>query len=120
MNWYLKVLKEHYADFKGRARRKEYWMFFLINIIISFVIGLIAGLVETPVIGSIYSLAVFIPGIAVAVRRTHDAGKSGWFVLVPFYNIYLLCIDSENGANKWGENPKGIGNNAAINQIGQE
>ena len=120
MNWYLKVLKQ-YADFKGRARRKEYWMFFLFNMIISFVVGFIAGMSDTPIIGTIYSLAVFIPGLAVGVRRIHDGGKSGWFLLIPFYNFYLLAaVDSENGPNKWGDNPKGIGNNNVIDQIGTE
>ncbi|PQJ72928.1 MULTISPECIES: DUF805 domain-containing protein [Polaribacter] len=127
MNWYIKVLKQ-YSDFKGRARRKEYWMFVLINLIISIglmfldkILGTTYGeLNEDGYLETLYSLVVLVPYIAVAVRRTHDAGKSGWFVLIPFYNLYLLCIDSENGENKWGENPKGIGNNSEINQIGQE
>ena len=122
MNWYLKVLKQ-YADFKGRARRKEYWMFFLFNIIISYSLNLGAIFLEVPalaVIGSIYSFAVLIPGIAVAVRRMHDVGKDWWYMLIPFYNIYLACTDSEPGPNEWGENPKGIGNDTAIEQIGVE
>ena len=122
MNWYLKVLKQ-YADFKGRARRKEYWMFFLFNIIISYSLTFAAIGLEVPIlatIGSIYSLAVLVPGIAVGVRRMHDVGKSGWFLLIPIYNLILACTDSENGSNKWGDNPKGIGNDSAINEIGKE
>lgn len=105
MNWYLKVLKQ-YLDFKGRARRKEFWMFMLINTIISFVIGLIAGLIKLPIIGSIYSLLVFIPSIAVGVRRMHDIGRSGWFILIPIYNIILWCEDGFKGLNEYGPNPK--------------
>jgi len=119
MNWYLKVLKQ-YADFKGRARRTEYWIFVLINWIVSIAIGFLDGLLETTVLGIIYSFAVLIPSIAVGVRRMHDAGKSGWFLLIPIYNLVLACTDSEVGPNKWGDNPKGIGNDNEISQIGQE
>jgi uncharacterized membrane protein YhaH (DUF805 family) len=121
MNWYLKVLRDHYLDFNGRARREEFWMFTLINMLISIAIGFLAEMIKTPVLSSIYSLAVFIPSLAVGVRRIHDGGKSGWFLLIPFYNLYLLAaIDSEYGPNKWGENPKGEGNNSTINEIGKE
>ena len=134
MNWYLKVVKEHYADFSGRARRKEFWMFVLFNFIISVVISIIfTGLAlatESPALAAIayvYSLAVLIPGIAVSVRRLHDIGKSGWFLLIalipivgPIWLLVLQCTDSVNGENKWGENPKGIGNNSTINEIGKE
>ncbi len=123
MNWYLKVLKEHYADFNGRARRKEYWMFFLFNILISYGIQILAavtGVSMLATVAMIYSLAVLVPGIAVAVRRMHDIDKEWWYILIPFYNIYLLCQDSVPGRNEYGENPKGIGNDSDINQIGTE
>ena len=71
MNWYLKVLSQ-YADFNGRARRKEMWMFILINAVISIALGMIHSTV-----GSIYQLAVLVPSIAVQIRRMHDVGKSG-------------------------------------------
>ncbi len=118
MEWYLKVLRQ-YADFKGRARRKEYWMFYLINTIISVVLSI----VDTSIFGlegyginTLYSLGVLVPSIAAAVRRMHDAGKSGWFILIPIYNIILLCTDSEEGDNKWGPNPKNPNNE--LNDIG--
>lgn len=132
MNWYLKVIKEHYLDFKGRARRQEYWMFVLISTIISITLTLIdnfAGLMyaSSGLLSSVYSLLVLIPYIAVTVRRLHDAGKSGWYyllVLLPIIGwiwlIVLLCKDSEHGVNKWGDNPKGIGNDSVIDQIGAE
>ena len=123
MNWYLKVLKK-YADFKGRARRKEYWMFALINSIISFTLTYIMqGSIVSPDkswLESLYSLAIFIPSLSVGVRRMHDVGKSGWFLLIPFYNLILACTNSKNVTNKWGNNPKGNGNDHAINNIGKE
>lgn len=114
MNWYIKVLKS-YSDFSGRARRKEYWMFFLFNLIISFCLGFVLGFLGAvtgvgsklaDAITSIYFLLIFIPGLAVAVRRMHDIGKSGWWVIVPFVNLVFLCLDSEPHENKYGPNPK--------------
>ena len=108
MNWYLKVFKQ-YADFKGRARRKEYWMFSLINMIIIFIVAFISGALNLPslmgLIG-IYYLVMLVPAIAVTVRRMHDVGKSGWYMLIPFYNLYLSIIDSQPGNNEYGPNPK--------------
>lgn len=118
MNWYLKVLKQ-YADFKGRARRKEYWMFFLINTIISYGIVGIAFAAELPAlssISSIYSLAVLLPTIAVGVRRMHDVGKSGWFLLIPIYNLILACTNGTEGENEYGPDPKNP--NSELNEIG--
>lgn len=113
MNWYLTCLKEHYADFKGRARRKEYWMFILFNFIISWVLMLLGGAIKLPWIGYLYSLAVLVPGLAVLVRRLHDTGRSGWWIfisLIPvvgaIWLLVLLCLDSQPEANEWGENPK--------------
>ena len=113
MNYYLNCLKLHYADFKGRARRSEYWYFVLFNAIIGFVLGLVFGLIKLPFLAYVYSLAVCIPSIAVGVRRLHDVGKSGLFLLIGFipvigsiWLLILFCTDSQPGANKWGENPK--------------
>ena len=105
MNWYLKVLKQ-YTDFNGRARRKEYWMFYLFNVIISFILGLIGGLINFEYLGNIYSLVVIVPGIAVGVRRMHDIGKSGWYILIPIYNLILLCTNGDEGPNEYGPDPK--------------
>tara|TARA_B110000263_G_C14867902_1_gene311654 strand:+ start:36 stop:359 length:324 start_codon:yes stop_codon:yes gene_type:complete len=101
MEWYLKVVKENYANFDGRARRKEYWMFVLFNAIICIVLSVISSTVY-----GIYSLAVLIPTIAVAVRRMHDVGKSGWYLLIPIYNLILACTDGDSGDNEYGSNPK--------------
>jgi uncharacterized membrane protein YhaH (DUF805 family) len=106
MKWYFMVLKK-YADFNGRARRSEYWYFVLFNYLIQLLIGYI-GLYtfENPYFGTIYFLAVFIPYIAVGVRRMHDVNKSGWYILIPIYNLILCCTDGTIGPNDYGPDPK--------------
>ena len=119
MNWYLHVLK-NYATFSGRARRKEYWMFFLFNVLISLGLGVldvVAGTYsveyETGFFSGLYSLLVLIPSIAVSVRRLHDTNRSGWWVvisLIPIIGVFVLfvftCLDSQPGTNRFGVNPK--------------
>ena len=119
MNWYLQALKK-YADFSGRARRKEYWFFVLFNIIISVVLtvcdvfmGTYSAAASIGILTGIYTLAVLIPGIAVSVRRLHDTGRSGWWlliVLVPLIGALVLLIfmfiDSQPGQNAYGPSPK--------------
>lgn len=108
MNWYVKVLQQ-YADFSGRARRKEFWMFSLINSCIFYgliIIGITTEVSILMFVAVIYFIATLIPYYAVAVRRMHDIGKSGWYFLIPYYNIYLSCLNSEFGDNQYGEDPK--------------
>ena len=116
MNWYVDVISK-YAVFDGRARRKEYWMFYLINIIISIVFNIIlyASQQSTSIalIMLLYTLAIFLPSLGVSIRRLHDTGRSGWFVLISLIPLIgaiillvFLCQDSQPGANKYGENPK--------------
>ena len=119
MNWYLKVLKQ-YADFSGRARRKEYWMFVLFNMIFTIVamildnvLGIAMGGIGYGPLYGLYALAMLIPGLAVAVRRLHDVGKSGWMILIALIpligSIWLLVLmvtDSNAGENQYGQNPK--------------
>jgi uncharacterized membrane protein YhaH (DUF805 family) len=121
MNWYLQVLKK-YAEFGGRARRKEYWMFALFNviflivaIILDNVLGTTIGVLPYGVFYFLYALAVLLPGLAVGVRRLHDVGKSGWMMLIglipligAIWLLVLVCTDSQVGTNKWGENPKEV------------
>jgi len=104
MKFYLKVL-QNYATFKGRASRSEYWYFVLFNIIFSIALGYVSGIVNLPFLYTIYSLAVLIPSIAVAVRRMHDVGKSGWFILIPIYNLILACTQGVKGENEYGTEP---------------
>ena len=114
----MAVLK-NYAGFSGRARRKEYWMFTLFNIIFLLAASILDSLLGTEfgegVYGLfylLYSLAVLIPGIAVSVRRLHDIGKSGWMlliVLIPIIGwiwlLFLLVTDSNPGENQYGPYP---------------
>lgn len=106
MEWYLAALKK-YADISGRARRKEYWMFVLANFLIAFALGVADGILGTAeVLSTLYSLGVFIPSVAVGVRRMHDTDHSGWWLLLPVVNLIFLCLDSQPGANRFGPNPK--------------
>lgn len=122
MDWYIKVLK-NYAVFSGRARRKEYWMFILFNTIFLIAAAILDNIFGTTseVFGYgfyglfywLYCLAVLIPSWAVLVRRLHDVGKSGWFLLIALIPIIgaiwlfvLLVTDGNAGDNQYGVNPK--------------
>jgi uncharacterized membrane protein YhaH (DUF805 family) len=113
MNWYFEVLKK-YAVFNGRARRQEFWMFFLFNFIIGLVLAILEAIVPViRFIGIIYGLGVLIPYLAVGVRRLHDTGRTGWWLLIgliPIVGEIVLLIffvlDSQPGDNKYGPNPK--------------
>ena len=130
MEIYLKVLKENYVNFSGRARRKEFWMFHLFLIIITTIcIGLdnILGTVVAMDAGSFGLIVLpfgwlfflcgifhFLPSLSLVVRRLHDVGKSGsWYLigLIPIIgNVFLivfLCSEGDKNENKWGLNPKG-------------
>ena len=120
MSWYTGVLKR-YADFNGRARRKEYWMFQLFNMLAMLVMYipsiLIAVALDAPafatVLPGLYLLAVILPTIAVTVRRFHDQDKSGWWfllALIPSVGsiilIVFMCLEGTPGPNQYGPNPK--------------
>jgi uncharacterized membrane protein YhaH (DUF805 family) len=125
MEWYLKVWKQ-YAVFRGRARRKEYWMFLLIywltllvayglSFALTSVSSILGGIISSLI--GLYSLALLVPSIAVLVRRLHDVGKGGGWIFIYFvpvvgifWLLILLVTDSEIGENRFGPNPKGIGN----------
>ena len=127
MEWYLKVMKENYSNFSGRARRKEYWMFTLIWCVVSFITALLDGALGlgfdmgygvTSPYGWIYSIVTlvhFIPSFGVLVRRLHDVGKSGWFMLISLVPIIggiwllvLLCTDGDGSENAYGPSPKSV------------
>ena len=121
MNYYFEVLKK-YAVFNGRARRSEYWYFVLFNVIASILFAIVDYSIGTMdidsgrgILGTIYSLGVIIPSIAVSVRRMHDVGKSGWFILIPIYNLILAITEGEREENQYGPDPK----NPDIDDISQ-
>ena len=122
MEEYKAVLNK-YAVFSGRARRREYWMFVLVNFIImiglSVVISIVASVLKlgsaASYLSQIYGLAVLLPSLAVGVRRLHDTGRSGWWLLIgviPLIGSIVLLIlmakDSQPGDNAYGPNPKGV------------
>ena len=139
MNEFLKAWKNPF-DFSSRSRRKDYWMFALINFLVSLLVAFI------PLVNVIYPLAVLVPQLALAVRRLHDVGKSGWWLLFPlpgatiagfaaFNQSYELAfvgaglaaiggialfvfsvMDSQPGSNQYGDNPKGNSGDGSANQ----
>jgi len=112
MNYYLGAFKK-YATFSGRARRAEYWYFVLFNMIfaiIAMVLDNVLGISSRatgygPLYG-LYALVSLLPSLAVAVRRMHDVGKSGWFILIPSYNLVLAVTEGDKGPNEYGPDPK--------------
>ncbi|TBT51038.1 DUF805 domain-containing protein [Vibrio parahaemolyticus] len=121
MNWYITAVKK-YATFSGRSRRKEYWYFFLFNLLISLFLTFVDGLTGSFYPGTgyglfsgIYTLALLIPGIAVGVRRLHDIGRSGWWlliVLIPIIGVlvllYFTVSKGNSGSNRYGSDPKEV------------
>jgi uncharacterized membrane protein YhaH (DUF805 family) len=101
MNYYFNAFKI-YKNFRGRASRSEYWYFILFNIIAALLFGFFSGLLRVPFLNSLYLLAVSIPGLAVGARRMHDVGKSGWFLLIPIYNLVLACSMGTSDENEYG------------------
>ena len=119
MEYYLKAVRDNYANFNGRAGRKDYWYFVLWNIIFSGCASLldtlllgfnpeyVASLENISPTNLIYSLIVFIPSLAVFVRRMHDIGKSGWYFLIPIYGQLILTTrNGDVGDNNYGSDPK--------------
>jgi uncharacterized membrane protein YhaH (DUF805 family) len=102
-----------YAGFSGRARRSEYWYFFLANFLASVVASIIDAALGVSLLQWIVTLALLLPGLAVSVRRMHDTGRSGWWLLlglIPLVGAIILivvaCQDSRPQANRWGPSPK--------------
>jgi uncharacterized membrane protein YhaH (DUF805 family) len=113
MNWYMEALSK-YAQFEGRSRRMEYFMFVLVNTIISGVLGVLGTQMSAlSYLGGLYSLAMIVPGLAVGARRMHDTGRSGWMQLIGIIPILgwiavLIFVfeDGDPGTNQYGPNPK--------------
>lgn len=128
MEWMLMPYRR-YADFSGRSRRKEYWMFYLLVMIVYVVISVILGMGAAPTVDpvtgevagggamasigmillGVFWLGTIIPALAVSIRRMHDQDRSGWWILVPIANLIFLFIDGTAGSNRFGPDPKGRG-----------
>jgi uncharacterized membrane protein YhaH (DUF805 family) len=123
MEWYLKVVRDNFANFEGRARRQEYWMFVLFNLLIIIglymLVGIMALIFRSPlallgmILVLIYALGVLIPNLAVIVRRLHDTGNSGWMIFIqliplvgPIWLLVLMCTEGQVGPNEYGPDPK--------------
>ena len=134
---YLDIIRYHYFGFRGRARRSEYWFFFLLMSIPMMVfyfltiVGVaVAQVAETsggepglPILAmvalllmTLWNLFHVIPSLGLTVRRLHDTGRSAWYLLLtlipmvgPVIFLVFMCLDSQPGVNKYGYNPKGVG-----------
>jgi len=111
MEYYFKAFKK-YFDYRGRADKKEFWYFIIINVIIAFLLGLIEKIFRpsmrpgTGILAAIYNLIVFIPGITVGMRRMHDLGAEGWHYFIPIYNLIQACKEGTRGPNRFGDDPR--------------
>tara|TARA_Y100001970_G_scaffold286366_1_gene408329 strand:- start:11 stop:376 length:366 start_codon:yes stop_codon:yes gene_type:complete len=115
----IKICLNKYVDFKGRARRSEYWFFFLFTLLVSVILGFAEGYlgifpnINQSILANIFALIVLLPAIGVGVRRLHDTNHSGWWYLlsiIPIIGFIILliwlCKDSDEGDNRFGSNPK--------------
>lgn len=116
----VKPCFQKYVTFKGRARRSEYWWFCLLNLIVSIVTFVLDYQMDTinievglGALSGLYTLIVFLPGLAVSVRRLHDTGHSGWYYLLTFipilgalFLLYFFVSDSAPEENRYGKSPK--------------
>jgi len=115
INWYLKVVRDNYANFSGRVRRAEFWNFIICNIVITLLLSLLIFILDDTGIKMYiaYALVTFLPLVAATVRRLHDTNKSGLYILVGFipvvggiWLLILLAADGNYGPNNYGPDPK--------------
>ncbi|MFZ3192547.1 MAG: DUF805 domain-containing protein [Moraxellaceae bacterium] len=116
MEWYLKVVRDNYANFTGRARRQEYWMFSVFHLIAIIVLAMIDGVIfGNMILTGLYLLATLVPSLAVTIRRFHDQDKSGWFVLLSLIPVIgglillvFMCLEGTRAGNRFGADPKAM------------
>lgn len=95
MEYFINPIKNHYVDFEGKVTRKPFWMFMLISFLISLALTILGAVIHVPVIGSIFSLAVLLPSLAIGARRLHDTNRSGWWQLlwlIPVLGWIVLIV----------------------------
>jgi len=113
MEYFIGALKK-YADFEGRATRKEYWMFILFYLILYVVLVVIDSSMESLLLSTIFSLGLLVPSISVAARRLHDTGRSGWWQLISLIPIIgtivviIFLVQDSHEENKYGPKPKAV------------
>lgn len=111
MEYFLGAYKK-YADFTGRARRQEYWMFILFYFIVSIILGIVDGVLGLQILGLLFSLASLVPSLAIGARRLHDTGRSGWWqllYLIPLIGLIIMIVflvQDSHPDNEYGPNPK--------------
>lgn len=106
---FKKVVFENYSNFNGRASRREFWIFALINVITSILLAIGLGMFSYSLavsISVIYRLVLLMPEITVAIRRLQDQDLERWNIFIPFYNLYLLSLEGTAGLNENGEDPR--------------
>ncbi len=116
--YFIDLIRNKYFNLQGRARRREYWFYVLFYMICSIVLSLVFSLISESLghtVQAIFGLALLLPSLGVSVRRLHDIGKSGWWLLlalIPFIGAVVLLVfailDSQPGSNQYGPNPKGL------------
>jgi uncharacterized membrane protein YhaH (DUF805 family) len=99
----ISVCFKKYATFSGRASRSEFWFFYLFYIIVYIVGSIVGAAVGSSMLVYLFIVPLWLPQWAAGIRRMHDVGRSGWFMLVPIYNIILACTASNPGTNKYGD-----------------
>lgn len=112
MNWFVAVIKK-YAEFSGRARRKEYWMFVLFYILIAIGLTVVESMLGfAGILSGIFGLGLLVPSIAVTIRRLHDTDRSGWWILIGFVPLVggivllvFMCLVGSSGSNQYGSDP---------------
>ena len=111
----VKTCLRKYCVFTGTAARPEYWWFALFNIVLSIVFGLIGG----NSLRGVWSLAMLLPGLGVAVRRLHDTGRSAWWLftgLIPFWLLILLCLEGKVAGNPYAVAGEGSAQSATLSE----
>ena len=99
----ISVCFKKYATFSGRASRSEFWFFYLFYIIVYIVGSIVGAAVGSSMLVYLFIVPLWLPQLAAVIRRMTDVGRSGWFMLVPIYNIILACTASNPGTNKYGD-----------------
>jgi uncharacterized membrane protein YhaH (DUF805 family) len=123
MHWLLDPITKHYVDFSGRTPRQAYWMFTLFIMLLYVALMIVSVTLFGPTTGLVFifiaALVLLLPSLSIQVRRLHDIGKSGWWLLLSFIPyvgglilLVMYCLPSQAGSNKYGSHPYGVASTA--------